>query len=142
MQWTVLPLTSRRSRPAVAATEARPSSPSAAATTSEATTSAAATTTAATSASLAAVLVPEVTPAEASLASAPPAPAPATAVHVPAVQGHRLQPAGQVLVRLHDQLHQVLSQVAVLVVEEGRGEAEVTHTAGTSDPGEGASVRD
>lgn len=137
----MLLLTSRRSGPAIASTEVRPSSSAAA--TSEASTSAAAATTAATSsASLAAVLVPEVTSAEASLASAPPPAAPAAAVHVPTVQGHRLQPARQVLVRLHDQLHQVLRQVAVLVVKEGRGETEVAHTAGTSDPGAGIGVKD
>ena len=136
----MLLLTSRRSGPAIAPTEVRPSSSAAA--TSEASTSAAATTAATTSASLAAVLVPEVTAAEASLASAPPTAAPAAAVHVPTVQGHRLQPARQVLVRLHDQLHQVLRQVAVLVVKEGRGETEVAHTAGTSDPGAGIGVKD
>ena len=56
------------------------------------------------------------------------------AKHVPAVERHRLQPAGQVLVRLHNQLDQVFHEVSVLVVEEGSGQAKVTHPPSSTDP--------
>ena len=59
----------------------------------------------------------------------------AVTLHVPAVQGHGLQPAGQFLVCLHDQRSQVLHKAAILLVEEGGGQAEIPHTACTTNPG-------
>ena len=53
---------------------------------------------------------------------------------IPGLHSEGLQPLGQLLVRLYDELHQVLCEVAVLVVEEGGGQAEVAHPAGTADP--------
>ena len=38
------------------------------------------------------------------------------------------------LVRLDHKFDQVLSQVPVLLIEEGGGETEVAHTSGTTDP--------
>ena len=58
----------------------------------------------------------------------------AVTLHVPAVQGHGLQPAGQVLVRLHDQLDQVLHKVPILLVEERGGQPKVTHPPSSTDP--------
>ena len=58
----------------------------------------------------------------------------AVTLHVPAVQGHGLQPAGQVLVGLHDQLDQVLHKVPILLVEERGGQPKVTHPPSSTDP--------
>ena len=86
---------------------------------------------AAAAAATASVLVSVVLASEASLLAAAPAAAPAVAAAV--LQTHGLEPAGQLLVALHQQLDQVLDQVAVLLVEEGCGEAEVAHAAGSAD---------
>jgi len=48
------------------------------------------------------------------------------------VKTHCLKPAWQFLVALHDQLHQVLGKVSVLVIEEGGGKTEISHS--TSSP--------
>lgn len=49
------------------------------------------------------------------------------------VHGHAFEPRGQLLLRFDDELDEVANQVAVLVVEEGRGDAEVAHAPGTTD---------
>ena len=64
------------------------------------------------------------------------------------VKTHGFEPAGQLLIALHDQLHQVLltdryasqdwirskylGEVPVLIIEEGGGQTKVTHS--TSPP--------
>merc|ERR1719474_452361 len=49
------------------------------------------------------------------------------------IEPHGLQPAGQLLVALHNQLHQVLGEVPVLLVEEGSGQTKVAHSASSPD---------
>merc|ERR1719237_835049 len=56
----------------------------------------------------------------------------ATAIVATMVKTHCLKPAWQLLVALHDQLHQVLGKVSVLVIEEGGGKTEISHS--TSSP--------
>ena len=85
-------------------------------------------------ASVGALAEPVIATAETAPATSATTSTPASAtVHVPAVQRHRLQPAGQVLVRLTNQLDQILHEVAVLVVEEGGGQAKVTHPPSSAD---------
>ena len=85
-------------------------------------------------ASVGALAEPVIATAETALATSATTSTPASAtVHVPAVQRHCLQPAGQVLVRLNNQFDQVLHEVAVLVVEEGGGQAKVTHPPSSAD---------
>ena len=85
-------------------------------------------------ASVGALAEPVIATAETAPATSATTSTPASAtVHVPAVQRHCLQPAGQVLVRLNNQLDQVLHEVAVLVVEEGGGQAKVTHPPSSAD---------
>ena len=49
------------------------------------------------------------------------------------LQGVVLQPVRHRLLRLGQQLHEVAHQVAVVLVEEAGGQADVAHAAGTSD---------
>ena len=55
-------------------------------------------------------------------------------LHLTAVQGHGLQPAGQFLVRLHNQRSQVLRKAAIVLVEEGGGQPKVAHPPSSTDP--------
>ena len=50
------------------------------------------------------------------------------------LQTHGLEPGWQLLVTLHQQLDQILDKVAILVVEEGGGEAEVAHATSSTNP--------
>merc|ERR1719474_1209621 len=49
------------------------------------------------------------------------------------IEPHGLQPARQLLVALHDQLHQVLGEVPVLLVEEGSGQTKIAHSTSSPD---------
>ena len=49
------------------------------------------------------------------------------------LQSHGLQPGGQLLIGLHQQLDQVLDQVPVLLIEEAGGKTQVTHTTSSTN---------
>ena len=51
----------------------------------------------------------------------------------PRFHGQGLQPLREFLIRLHNEFDQIFGQVSVLVIEERRGQAQVAHSAGSSD---------
>ena len=57
----------------------------------------------------------------------------AASVTVSALKTQCLEPGGKLLVAFNQQLDQILDEIAVLVVEEGRGKPEVAHTPSTTD---------
>jgi hypothetical protein len=105
-------LTSQRGRTAPVGATAAGSA--AAATVPRSTAATAASTATAATASAAAILEPVILAAESGAAEAATLSATAlgtaAAERAPVLQGHGLQPAGQLLVGLHDQLHQILTK--------------------------------